>query len=318
MSSYDVIFKDGAVCLPAAAYEACEDLLSLRLLMLLSYDRAMSNADGATLAEQLGCTVEELNAAVAGLREAGLLAPEAKKKPSSSAKNLTGQEMAAAIEGDARMKQLIEECQGICGRVFTPTDVSKVVALKTELGLDCETVLLLFFYYFEKLDAVGRKLTVSYVEKAAYGLYNQGVRTAGALETYIKETESRNSLQYRLRRLFGMGDRAFTKKEDAFFTKWLTEWAMPFELVEHAFDLTVDRTGKINLAYMSKILSDWHAAGITTVEQAEKASEEYRSASPAPKREKAEEKEGASSFNTDEFFEKALKRSYAMMNGGDT
>jgi len=316
---YNVIYKDGAVCLPAAALDVCDDLLSLRFLMLLSYDRAMADADDLLLAEQLGCTEKELCEAVTALREKGLLEPEKKLKPSVSAKNLTGDEMASVIDGSDGMKQLIDECQAVCGKVFTPTDVSKIVALHRELGLDCEMILLLFFYYFEKLDAVGKKLTVSYVEKSAYGLYNQGIRTADALQTYIKEVEARNSNQYRLRRLFGMGDRAFTKKEKGFFEKWLTEWALPFELVEHAFDLTVDKTGKAGLEYMSKILSDWHDSGISTVEQAEKASADYRSSTDYKKKFKETPKteEGApSSFNTDEFFEKALKRSYAMMNGG--
>ena len=317
---YQVIFKDGAVCLPAAALELCDDLTALRLLMLLSYDRALADADEAILAEQLGCSVEALMDTVVRLRENGLMEPEKKLRPSASAKNLTGQEMATVIETDDRMKQLIEECQALCGKVFTPTDVSKVVALKKELGLSCEMILLLFFYYFEKLDAVGRRLTVSYVEKSAYGLYNQGIRTAEALQDYIKQVEMRNSNQYRLRRLFGMGDRAFTKKEKGFFEKWLTEWRMAFELVEHAYELTVDRTGKAGLEYMSKILSDWHASGIATVEQAEKVSEAYRSASAYKKKFKEADKAAeasASSFNTDEFFEKALKRSYAMMNRKD-
>ncbi len=316
---YNVIFRDGAVCLPGAAFEVCDDLLSLRFLMLLSYDRAMADADTTMLAEQLGCTEAELCEVVTSLREKGLLEPEKKRKPSTSAKNLTGDEMASVIDESDGMKQLIEECQALCGKVFTPTDVSKVVSIRQELGFDCETILLLFFYYFEKLDAVGKKLTVSYVEKSAFSLYNQGIRTADALQDYIKEVELRNSNQYRIRKLFGMGDRAFTKKEKGFFEKWFTEWALSFELVEHAFDLAVDRTGKAGLEYMSKILSDWHDSGITTVEQAEKASADYRSSADYKKKFKETpktEETAPSSFNTDEFFEKALRRSYAMMNGG--
>ena len=115
-----------------------------------------------------------------------------------------------------------------------------------------------------------------------------------------------------------MGDRALTKKEERFFDKWTNEWAMPFELMAYAFDIAVDRTGKPGLEYMSKILSDWHAGGITTVDQAEAASAEYRRVTAETRTRLPKEGEGAeaSSFDTDEFFEKALKRSYAMMNGG--
>ena len=61
--------------------------------------------------------------------------------------------------------------------MFTPTDMSKIVSLRKNLGFDGETIVLMFFYYAEKLDAVQKKLSVSYVEKAAYSLYNQGIRT---------------------------------------------------------------------------------------------------------------------------------------------
>ena len=192
MMKYNVLYKDGAVCLPASAFLTCDTLLEVRFLMLLSYDRALCDADDTMLCEQLGCTVDELTETVSSLREKGLLEGERKLAPSVANKNLSGKEIAGAIESDNSLKQLIEECEAICGKVFTTTDVSKIVSLKNSLGLDSETVLLLFYYHFEKLDAVGKKLTVSYVEKSAYSLYNQGIRTLDALQSYIKENERRN------------------------------------------------------------------------------------------------------------------------------
>lgn len=312
---YEIIYKDGALCLPAAAFLSCEHILELKLLMLLSYDRALCDSDDSMLCEQLGCTLSELEITVSSLREKGMLEKEKKLAPSVSAKNLSGSEMAAILDADESLKQLIEECAGICGKVFTPTDISKIVSLHISLGFDSETILLMFFYYFEKLDAVGKKLSVSYVEKSAYSLYNQGIRTAEQLQDYIKKSEERNSNKYKLARLFGIGDRAFTKKEKTFFEKWLTEWALPFELVEYAFEITVNNTGKAGLEYMSKILSDWHDSGITTLEQAEKANSDFKSSNKYKAKfvEKTDNENGVS-FNTEEFFEKALKRSYAIMN----
>ncbi len=311
---YNVLFKDGAVCLPSNAFLTCESLLEIRFLMLLSYDRALSDADDSMLAEQLGCSISELGEAVSSLREKGLLEAEKKLAPSVSSKNLSGKEMSEAIDGDGSLRQLIEECEAVCGKVFTPTDISKIVSLNKTLGFDSEMILLLFFYYFEKLDSVGKRLTVSYVEKSAYTLYNQGIRTSELLQSYIKESEAKNSNKYKLSRLFGTGERAFTKKEEKFFEKWLTVWAMPFELVEAAFEIAVNNTGKAGLEYMSKILSDWHDSGITTVEQAEKANSDFRESQKKKKFvEKPQENNGVS-FNTEEFFEKARKRSEAIMS----
>lgn len=314
MMKYNVLYKDGAVCLPASAFLTCDTLLEVRFLMLLSYDRALCDADDTMLCEQLGCTVEELTETVSSLREKGLLEGERKLAPSVANKNLSGKEIAGAIESDNSLKQLIEECEAICGKVFTTTDVSKIVSLKNSLGLDSETVLLLFYYHFEKLDAVGKKLTVSYVEKSAYSLYNQGIRTLDSLQNYIKENERRNSNKYKVARLFGIGERAFTKKEEKFFDKWFIEWEMPFELIEAAFEIAVNNTGKAGLEYMSKILSDWHDSGISTVEQAEKANADFKAANKNKQKFVEKPANNGASFDTEEFFEKARRRSEAMMN----
>ncbi len=314
MMKYNVLYKDGAVCLPASAFLICDTLLEVRFLMLLSYDRALCDADDTMLCEQLGCSIEELKETVSSLREKGLLENERKLMPSVANKNLSGKEIAGAIENDDSLKQLIEECEAICGKVFTTTDVSKIVSLKTSLGFDSETVLLLFYYHFEKLDAVGKKLTVSYVEKSAYSLYNQGIRTLDALQGYIKENERRNSNKYKVARLFGIGERAFTKKEEKFFDKWFIEWEMPFELIEAAFEIAVNNTGKAGLEYMSKILSDWHDSGIRTVEQAEKANADFKAANKNKAKFVEKPENNGASFDTEEFFEKARKRSEAMMN----
>ena len=314
MMKYNVLYKDGAVCLPASAFLNCDTLLEVRFLMLLSYDRALCDADDTMLCEQLGCTVEELTETVSSLREKGLLEGERKLAPSVANKNLSGKEIAGAIESDNSLKQLIEECEAICGKVFTTTDVSKIVSLKNSLGLDSETVLLLFYYHFEKLDAVGKKLTVSYVEKSAYSLYNQGIRTLDSLQNYIKENERRYSNKYKVARLFGIGERAFTKKEEKFFDKWFIEWEMSFELIEAAFEIAVNNTGKAGLEYMSKILSDWHDSGISTVEQAEKANADFKAANKNKQKFVEKPANNGASFDTEEFFEKARRRSEAMMN----
>lgn len=318
---YAVIFKDGAVCLPTAALLVCDDILQIRLLMLLSYDRALCDADDVMLAEQLGCTQEELENTVSSLRKKGLLEPEKKLVPTAETKNLTGETIAQKISENNALKQLIEACEALCGKVFTPTDISKLVSLNSDLGFDCDTLYLMFCYYYEKLDATDRKMSVSYLERSAYSLYNQGICTTDQLQKYIKDSERRNSAKYKLAKMFDMGDRPFTKKQKTFFEKWLNEWEMPFELIECAYEITVNNTGKASLEYMSKILSDWHDSGITSVEQAEKASDDFKKSCPyvakfKEKEETSDKKDGVS-FNTEEFFEKALKRSYAIMNSAN-
>lgn len=310
---YTVSYKSGAVCIPAEALSSCDDITALKFLMLLSYDRGYGDAEDDEICKVLSCSEEQLKNAVAYLRGNGLIEPEKKQTPSAQDRAIDGEAMSAILDSDADMKNMIDECQKICGKIFTPTDISRIIGIK-KLGFDCETILLMFSYYYEKLDSCGKKLSVSYVEKSAYSLYNQNVRSFEDLHTYITETERKNSMNYKLRSLFGIGERSFTKKEKTFFGKWTDDWNMPYELIEMSFNIAVDSTGKASLEYMSKILSDWHDSGILTVEQAEAANEEYKkNGSGRKKFSDNTKKEAVKSFDTDEFFEKALQRSYAMM-----
>ncbi len=318
---YNVLYKDGAVCLPASAFLNCDTLLEVRFLMLLSYDRALCDADDTMLCEQLGCTVEELTETVSSLRKKGLIEGDKKLSPSVASKNLEGEKIADAIENDSEMKQVVDVCQEIFGAFFTPTDTSRIISLKKSLGFDGEMIVTIFQHCFDKYDSVGKRITVSYVEKTAYNLYNQGIRTIDSLNVYIKEEKIRNSNKYKLSRLFGTGKRAFTKKETRFFDKWLIEWEMPFELIVVAFEIAVDTTGEPSLEYISKILSDWHDSGIRTVEQAENSNADFKAANKSKQKfvEKSASKKmdngslNGATFNTEEFFEKARKRSEAIM-----
>ena len=119
--SYKPDFSEGAVAVPEAAIDACGDLLQFRLLSLICSDRTMCEADDSVIAERLLCTADEVRAAAEALRAAELIKPERKLSPSAQSKNLTGEEIAEIIEGDEGFRGFIDECENICGKVFTPT-----------------------------------------------------------------------------------------------------------------------------------------------------------------------------------------------------
>ena len=79
---------------------------------------------------------------------------------------------------------------------------------------------------------------------------------------------------------------------------------MPIDVIEHAYELTVNATNKASMAYADKILENWFKSGINTVEKAKESEIEYK------KTKQNDNQPKASSFDDDEFFEAALKRSY--------
>ncbi len=194
---------------------------------------------------------------------------------------------------------LVDDCQHMANKVFTPTDISRIVALVDYLGFSCDYVRKLYAYCV-KIE----KYNIGYLQKTAQNLYDEGVCTETDLDTYLKAKEESNTLEGQLRTLFGIGARSFTTKEKGFITAWAGA-SYPWELLQYAYELTVEATGKISFAYLDKILQTWAQKGIATLEDAQKAQTEHASA--FAKEEKPQKKK---SFQTEDFFQAALKRSY--------
>jgi DnaD/phage-associated family protein len=71
-------------------------------------------------------------------------------------------------------------------------------------------------------------------------------------------------------------------------------------ILSNAYEITVDSTSKPSIPYANSILERWYAEGYRTLEDVDAALAEY-------KRKKAGD---GSSFDVDEWFEAALKRTY--------
>ena len=222
----------------------------------------------------------------------------------------------AALYGDETngLSMLKAECERVLGKMLSPDEVEKLAGLYDYLGLECDCIMLLVSYLSDRFAAEAangstRRLTVSYIERTAYNLYREGIDTTESLQKYLAEKEKINSIGGKLRKLFGFGERALTKKQSEYIRLWTVDYGMSYELIEHAYNIAADRTNKLSLPYISKILTDWNAKGIKTPEEAETLDRkpEQRNASDA-----------ASSFDTDEFFEKALRRSYEKMKNDGT
>ena len=128
-----------------------------------------------------------------------------------------------------------------------------------------------------------------------------------ALGDRLGELEAAADLGGYYRTLSGVGKRSFTERESKFLTQW-GKWNIKPDLLKLAYEVSVDATGAPSMPYINKVLSNWKEAGYTTAEQVVKAMEQYK--------QKKESRPAAvssnSTFDTDEFFEAALRRTLAM------
>ena len=329
---YNINYGNKVAVLPGGALEILPRAGETDLKVLISLCASGGSVDAKKLARQLSCSEEEVRESLSFWRGAGVIeqgdgketavetaeetepAIEAKKAPeiktvkvdknieTVTPKKLKGsdelpryssEEIADILESRQDTAALIDECQRIIGKVFNLKEINVLMGLVDYLELDCEYILMLTTYCV----SLGKK-TLHYVEKLAFALYDAGITTGEMLAEELRRRESAADAEGRIRKLFGVGERAFTTKEKKFISAWINDMGYSIEIIEKAYEVTADATGKGSFPYANSILERWFAAGLRTLEEIE---ESYKSGDGGKIQE--------GSFDTDSFFEAAVKRS---------
>lgn len=301
----------------------------LRVLFCLL--QADGKTDTGSLSDAAGCSIGRVVAALEYWSGCGMIEEAAeeepkskepeeaspgkeKRKPLRRVQELSprGEAETAEIIRRRKLGQLIDECQHVAGKVFNTTEISVIAGLSEELELADEYILTLLSFCVRQ----GKK-SLRYLERTAFGLYEEGVDSIGGLEERIARREKAQSGIGALRRLFGMGERALTRREEECFTRWLSDFGYSEGVIGIAYDMTVNATGKASVAYADKILAKWYAAGCRTESEVDafiiRDKQSHYAETPSKK---ADESTHEGSFDTDEFFNRALERSYGKSGAG--
>lgn len=318
---YRILYGDGVGVFPKSALEVIKRASGDDLKVLLCLCSCEGNADEKKLAKLTGCKSENIRDALSFWRGAGVIeasdgkteepeseksAPENEPEPQKEEKqtkkklqrseelpNYTSAELSDILEQRSDTATLINECQNILGKVFNVHEINVLIGLVDYLGLDCEYIMILLTYCV----SLGKK-TLHYAEKMAFALYDAGICTSAELSEELRRREVAASVEGRIRTLFGIGERAFTTKEKKLISAWVGEMGYPIEIIEKAYEVTADATGNASIPYANSVLERWNKEGLRTLEDIEAS---YIKSDEA-------KKQSDGSFDTDDFFEAAIKR----------
>lgn len=232
-------------------------------------------------------TVESVNSALSFWRGTGVLSECATKqgalqsaitntqcKPEESKNCITGAnvesystlDVANATLNDGEFKEIIMFVQKTLGDLPNASKQAQLYYLYDNLGMQSDVIMGIIAH----CAAMG-KTQMSYIKKTAEGIHNDGVVTYKELEAYFNAKEEYKKYESAVKRIIGAGDRALTASEAKIIKVWESEWKIPKELLEIAYERTIALISKPSLPYMSKILEGWHSTGINTVDEARRA-----------------------------------------------
>ena len=220
-------------------------------------------------------------------------------------------ELTALMEKRASVRALVNEAQQILGKLFNPSELNILVGMLDYLGMREESIVLLLAH----CRNIG-KTNLRSIEKYAYKMVDRGITEPDAMEEEIRTLEAMQSFEGEVRRLFGMKSRALTTRESKLLRAWV-EFGYGIDVVTKAYEMTVNATNEPSMPYANSIIERWHADGLHTLEEIERAEAEQ-------KEKKANKKDGkpagtvlGNSFDTDDFFEAAMRRSFANSDGNN-
>jgi len=314
---------------PKSALEVIKRAGESELKILLYLCAAEGNADEKKLSKMSGVSTEKTREALSFWRGAGVIENEdgdeaatstddvaeetevakadvkLKKKKlerSDELPNYTSEQIAELLEKRKDTVTLINECQNIVGKIFNVHEINILLGLLDYLTLDFEYIMVLLTYCV----SIGKK-TLHYAEKLAFSLYDEGICTADQLSEELRRRELAAADEGRIRTLFGIGSRAFTSKEKKFIAAWTGEMGYGLDVITKAYEVTADATGNASFPYANTVLERWYSEGLRTLDDIE---ESYKKGDGS--------KSGVNStFDTDSFFDAAIRRAEAIMNSNN-
>ncbi|MBQ8263530.1 MAG: DnaD domain protein [Oscillospiraceae bacterium] len=221
-------------------------------------------------AEDLRWSEEEVNAAAAALRGAGLLKVGCEKPlESCELPEYSAADMVSRAETDRTFEALVDAVQHSLGKLLSTADMRTLFGIYDHLGIPAEVIMLLVSHCIDTYRAhhgEGRMPTVRYIEKEAWYWAGQEIMSLEAAEEHIRFEEERKSLLYRTADMLQLRGRELSPGEKKYIEAWLDMGFYP-EALALAYDRTVLGTGKLAWRYMDKIVRTWHEKGLHSVEE---------------------------------------------------
>lgn len=234
--------------------------------------------------------------------------PVVEKTKSLKPAAVSSGEIAERIKNDKEIAMLFSEAEILYARPLRQRESNLVISLVDHYGLNVGVSLMLLNYCLK-----AGKQTPDYIQTCAKDWADNGINSVELANARILKLERRDNIYERFKTTLGLNTK-LPKKITDLIDKWTEQWGFSDEMIMYAYDETVYNTGSFEPRYMNTILENLKNSNIFTVEEAKKASEEYKSKNkPAAKTKTAagaanSSKPSNSSFDMNDVMEQIKNR----------
>lgn len=193
--------------------------------------------------------------------------------PSGTSYNLKPTEIAERVKNSEDVRVMFTMAEASFGRPLNHTEQRSFIWMHDYLGLSAD-VLITIAAYCISID----KGNIRYIESLAADWSEKGINTLEAVQEEIRIQEEKNSFNGRIMKTFGMTRRP-TAKQQELIDSWKSK-GYSFELIEYAYEKTIEAIDKLNFPYINKILENWYSQGLITKSKIDNESQSRKSIKP--------------------------------------
>ena len=146
------------------------------------------------------------------------------------------------------------------GRPLTHTEQSIFIWIHDYLGLSTDVILMLTAYCISI-----EKGNIRYIETIAADWADREINNLETAQDEIKRLEEYSGFNRKIMKIFGM-NRKPTSRQQEYINTW-KEKNYNIELIEYAYEKTIESIDKLNFPYINKILENWYENGLLTKSQ---------------------------------------------------
>ncbi len=188
--------------------------------------------------------------------------PEKKKKAvRSAAVKPSRDEVARRGLEDAEIAFILHETEQKLGHILSQSEASTLVWLHDDMGLSGSLILMIVGFAVTE----GRP-NIGFIERTAVEWANDGVSDIETAEQRLVEMRRKKSAWNLVENAFGIEHRMPTKAELEMADTWVNEWGYGHDIIREAYEVCINTTSKFSIPYIKKVISEWHKAGVKTVE----------------------------------------------------
>lgn len=189
----------------------------------------------------------------------------------SSEIKLTPSEIAASLEKSPVLRDLFTCTETLFGRMLNHMEQRSLLWIHDYLGMSSEVLMILLGYCV----SIG-KVSVSYAEAIAIRWMEEEILTMQQAEAEIARLTTEHTFVSEIRKRFDMRRKPTTSQQE-YIDMWQNA-KYPLDLIQYAYELTIEKIDKLNFKYINTILEKWASQDIHTVEQAQKMQKTHSAA----------------------------------------